>query len=59
MTKPGNFPEFARNLNTGGCIVDETEMRVAQQTVFHCAEYPLAHYSSRYLEKPKMPTNSS
>jgi putative CocE/NonD family hydrolase len=35
-----NFPRFDRNLNTGGSLVSETEMRVAQQTVRHSRKYP-------------------
>ncbi|MBX3071047.1 MAG: CocE/NonD family hydrolase [Thermomicrobiales bacterium] len=35
-----NFPRFARNLNTGGDIASETEMRVANQTIFHDAARP-------------------
>ncbi|MEO6907470.1 MAG: CocE/NonD family hydrolase [Abditibacteriaceae bacterium] len=35
-----NFPAFARNLNTGGDIADETEMQVAHQTIYHSPEYP-------------------
>jgi putative CocE/NonD family hydrolase len=35
-----NFPRFDRNLNTGEPIADDASPRVAQQTVFHDAEYP-------------------
>ncbi len=35
-----NFPRFDRNLNTGGNLYGETEMRVARQTVYHSADYP-------------------
>ncbi len=35
-----NFPRFDRNLNTGGNLYSETEMRVAQQAVYHSADYP-------------------
>jgi putative CocE/NonD family hydrolase len=35
-----NFPRFARNLNTGGDLATETEMRVARQTIFHDGTYP-------------------
>lgn len=35
-----NFPRFNRNLNTGGELATETEMRVAQQTIFHDAARP-------------------
>ena len=30
-----NFPRFGRNLNTGNKVADDTEIRVARQTVFH------------------------
>ena len=30
-----NFPRFDRNLNTGNKVADDTEVRVARQTVFH------------------------
>jgi putative CocE/NonD family hydrolase len=35
-----NFPRFARNLNTGGELATETELRTAHQTVFHDGERP-------------------
>jgi putative CocE/NonD family hydrolase len=35
-----NFPRFARNLNTGGKNWDETEGVVANNIVYHTAEYP-------------------
>lgn len=35
-----NFPAFASNLNTGGDIPTESQARIAQQTIFHSAEYP-------------------
>ncbi len=35
-----NFPRFGRNLNTGHEFGEDTEMRVAQQTIYHQAEYP-------------------
>jgi hypothetical protein len=35
-----NFPRYDRNLNTGGDLYSETDMRVARQAVFHSAEYP-------------------
>ncbi len=35
-----NFPRFDRNLNTGGPIGQEREVRVARQTVLHSATYP-------------------
>ena len=34
-----NFPRYDRNLNTGGDLYTETEMRIAQQAVHHSAEY--------------------
>ena len=35
-----NFPRFSRNLNTGGDLADEKEIRIANQTVFHGPTYP-------------------
>ena len=35
-----NFPAFARNLNTGGASHEETEYRLALQTVLHDAAHP-------------------
>lgn len=35
-----NFPRFDRNLNTGGSLGRETEMRQAHQTVYHSKSYP-------------------
>jgi predicted acyl esterase len=35
-----NFPRFARNLNTGGTIWDETRGVVAHNVVHHSAEHP-------------------
>jgi putative CocE/NonD family hydrolase len=35
-----NFPRFARNLNTGQCFATTTEMKVAQQTIYHDAHHP-------------------
>jgi hypothetical protein len=35
-----NFPRFDRNPNTGRRIADETESRVARQTVYHDAKRP-------------------
>ena len=35
-----NFPRFDRNLNTGGSLASETEMRQANQTVYHSRQYP-------------------
>ena len=34
------YPDADRNLNTGGRIGYETEMKVAHQKIFHTAEYP-------------------
>ncbi len=36
------FPKYARNLNTGGALANETEMRQAEQTIYHDAEHPSA-----------------
>ena len=30
-----DFPEFSRNSQTGGSIAEDTELRIARQTVFH------------------------
>ena len=35
-----NFPRFDRNLNTGGNNFDETEWKVAKNTVHHSKKYP-------------------
>ena len=35
-----NFPRFDRNLNTGGPLTTETEMRPARQTVLHDRAHP-------------------
>jgi putative CocE/NonD family hydrolase len=35
-----NFPQFARNLNTGGNNYDETEGVVARNTIHHSKKYP-------------------
>jgi len=35
-----NFPRSARNLNTGGNNYDETKWVVAENTIYHSAEYP-------------------
>jgi putative CocE/NonD family hydrolase len=35
-----NFPRFDRNPNTGRPIADETELRVANQRVYHGKQYP-------------------
>jgi uncharacterized protein len=35
-----NFPRFDRNPNTGRTIADETELRKAQQTVYHDRHHP-------------------
>ena len=34
------FPQFMRNLNTGGNNYDETEGVVAHNTIHHSAEHP-------------------
>jgi hypothetical protein len=34
------FPQYMRNLNTGGNNYDETEGVIAHNTVHHSAEYP-------------------
>jgi putative CocE/NonD family hydrolase len=35
-----NFPRFDRNTNTGGAFGHESELRSAQQTVYHERAYP-------------------
>jgi predicted acyl esterase len=35
-----NFPRFNRNPNTGRPIADETELRLADQTVYHGTKWP-------------------
>ena len=35
-----NFPRFDRNPNTGHAFGQDTDLRVAHQTVYHDAEYP-------------------
>ena len=35
-----NFPKHDRNLNTGGELYKETEMLVAENTIYHDAEHP-------------------
>jgi hypothetical protein len=35
-----NFPRFDRNPNTGRPVAGETELRVANQTVYHGRQYP-------------------
>jgi putative CocE/NonD family hydrolase len=35
-----NFPRFDRNLNTGQVPGFDTEMAIAQQTIFHNSQYP-------------------
>jgi putative CocE/NonD family hydrolase len=35
-----NFPAFARNLNSGESIADESVSQIAHQTVHHSSEYP-------------------
>ena len=34
------FPKYARNLNTGGDNVTESEWRVARNTIHHSRRYP-------------------
>lgn len=34
------FPTWAPNFNTGGSVWDETEPIIAEQTVYHSAQYP-------------------
>ena len=38
----GNFPRFARNLNTGKHFAKTTEMKTARQTILHQKRYPSA-----------------
>ena len=35
-----NFPRFDRNPNTGGPIAEETQLRKADQTIYHNAQHP-------------------
>ena len=35
-----NFPRFDRNLNTGADGANDTDMRIARQTIFHNGQYP-------------------
>lgn len=35
-----NFPAFSRNLNTGGEIATETKIVIAEQKIYHTADYP-------------------
>jgi putative CocE/NonD family hydrolase len=35
-----NFPRFNRNLNTGSALGEDSEIKVATQTIFHDAEHP-------------------
>ena len=35
-----NFPKYDRNLNTGGRFGDDTELRIATQTIYHDAQRP-------------------
>ncbi len=37
-----NFPRFDRNPNTGRAAAEETELRIAHQTVYHGGRYPSA-----------------
>jgi putative CocE/NonD family hydrolase len=34
------FPRYARNLNTGNPILDDTEIKIATNTVYHGLNYP-------------------
>ena len=34
------FPQYMRNLNTGGNNTDETEGVIAHNSLYHSAEYP-------------------
>ena len=45
-----NFPRFDRNLNTGNDLARDSEIRVAQQQVFHDPSYP------SHLLLPVIPT---
>ena len=44
-----NFPRFDRNLNTGGIIGYESDMKSALQTVLHDSEHP------SYITLPVIP----
>lgn len=44
-----NFPRFDRNPNTGRRIADETELRIANQRIYHGKQYP------SYLLLPVIP----
>ena len=46
-----NFPRNDRNLNTGGAIGMDSEMRPAHQTIHHSAEYP-SHVILPVIPKP-------
>jgi uncharacterized protein len=35
-----NFPRFDRNPNTGGIFGEDSELRRAQQTIFHDTKHP-------------------
>jgi len=35
-----NFPRYNRNLNTGNPIASDTEIRIANQTLYHDADHP-------------------
>ena len=37
-----NFPAYARNLNTGGDLLTESEPKTATQTILHDADHPSA-----------------
>ena len=40
MATPSAFPTWAPNFNTGGNVWEETEPVIAEQTVYHSAQYP-------------------
>lgn len=46
-----NFPRFDRNPNTGGDFGRESELRLAQQTVYHEQMYP-SHLVLPVIPKP-------
>jgi uncharacterized protein len=35
-----NFPRFDRNLNTGKDFATDTEIKTAEQTIYHNEQYP-------------------
>jgi putative CocE/NonD family hydrolase len=48
-----NFPRFARNQNTGNSFGMSAEIKIANQTIFHNAEYP------SHLVLPIIPASSA